>query len=117
MEGICIHINMQYALVSLKYRNSKRTRMDSSKYTIIHSSRLLFFFECSAFLCQIIRTEDIYNSDRIIAYIFLQYVGGVDEGGRVATLTWLVREEVGEVGEGGWERCGLGLGQRRACRI
>jgi hypothetical protein len=25
----------------------------------------------------------------------------VDEGGRVATLTWLVREEVGEVGEGG----------------
>jgi hypothetical protein len=41
----------------------------------------------------------------------------VDEGGRVATLTWLVREEVGEVGEGGWERCGLGLGQRRACRI
>ena len=42
----------------------------------------------------------------------------MDEGGRVATLTWLVREEVGEVGEGsGWERCGLGLGQRRACRI
>ena len=76
MEGICIHINMQYALVSLKYRNSQPTRMDSSKYTIIHSSRLLFFFECSAFLCQIIRTEDIYNSDRIIAYIFLQYVGG-----------------------------------------
>jgi len=25
----------------------------------------------------------------------------VDEGGQVATLTWLVREEVGEVGEGG----------------
>ncbi len=25
----------------------------------------------------------------------------MDEGGRVATLTWLVREEVGEVGEGG----------------
>ena len=44
----------------------------------------------------------------------------MDEGGRVATLTWLVREEAGEVGEGGgsgWERCGLGLGQRRACRI
>jgi len=94
--------------------------MDSSKYTIIHSSRLLFFFECSAFLCQIIRTEDIYNSDRIIAYIFLQYVGGGGGMRGGATLTWLVREEVGEVGEGGgagWERCGIGLGQRRACRI
>ena len=42
----------------------------------------------------------------------------MDDGGRVATLTWLVREEVGEGGGGsGWERCGLGLGQRRACRI
>ena len=45
----------------------------------------------------------------------------MDEGGRVATLTWLVREEVGEVGKGGggsgWERCGSGLGQSRACRI
>jgi hypothetical protein len=30
----------------------------------------------------------------------------VDEGGRVATLTWLVREEVGEVGEGGGVRVG-----------
>jgi hypothetical protein len=42
----------------------------------------------------------------------------VDEGGREATLTWLVCEEVGEGGGGaGGEGYGSRLGQRRACRI
>jgi hypothetical protein len=45
-----------------------------------------------------IRTEDIYKPDRTITYVFLQYEGGADEGGREATLTLLACEEVGEGG-------------------
>jgi hypothetical protein len=61
-----------------------------------------------------IRTEDIYKPDGTITYVFLQYEGGVDEGGREATLTLLVCEEVGEGGgRGGQGVKDMGQGRDR----